>query len=173
MALLEVLTVPNKKLKEVGVEIKDFDEKLHTFLDDMAETMYAENGIGLSATQVGVALKVATVDVANRDESSQLLELVNPVIVEKDGKVVSEEGCLSVPGVWEEVERAEKIKLEYQDRHGEKQTLEADGLLSICIQHELDHLDGKVFIDYLSKLKRKLAVKKAQREAAKRKEERG
>ena len=135
--------------------------------------MYAENGIGLSATQVGVALKVATVDVANRDEPSQLLELVNPVIVERDGKVVSEEGCLSVPGVWEEVERAEKIKLEYQDRHGEKQTLEADGLLSICIQHELDHLDGKVFIDYLSKLKRKLAVKKAQREAAKRKEERG
>ena len=87
--------------------------------------------------------------------------------------MVSEEGCLSVPGVWEEVERSEKIKVEYQDRHGEKQSLEAEEMLSICIQHELDHLDGKVFIDYLSKLKRKLAVKKAQREAVKRKEERG
>ncbi len=173
MALLEVLTVPNKKLKEKGVEITEFDEKLHTFLDDMAETMYAENGIGLSATQVGVALNVATVDVASRDEPSQLLELVNPKIVEREGRVVSEEGCLSVPGVWEEVERSEKIKVEYQDRHGEKQSLEADEMLSICIQHELDHLDGKVFIDYLSKLKRKLAVKKAQREAVKRKEERG
>jgi len=155
---LEVIAYPDKRLKLVSEEVTTFDEKLHALLDDMYETMMAANGIGLAAIQVAVAQRVLILCLPD-DEGNQskedLLEMINPVITSEEGSTYYQEGCLSVPGFYEDVERREKVTVSYQNRLGEEQTLEADGLLSIAIQHELDHLNGKLFIEKLSYTRRK------------------
>jgi peptide deformylase len=165
MALLPILTHPNERLHIVAQPVAQVDERIRTLVQDMAETMYASKGIGLAATQVDVHERVVVIDLS--EEKNQLLALINPVITKKDGETTYEEGCLSVPGIYEEVTRAETITVEFLDIQGNKQTLDADGLLAICVQHELDHLNGKLFVEYLSPLKQnriKTKMKKRQRE---------
>lgn len=151
MAVLPILRYPDVRLHKVGVPVTVFDEGLKKLVGDMAETMYAAPGIGLAATQVDVHKQVIVVDVSERRDS--LVVLVNPEIVESWGVSDIEEGCLSVPGIYDTVERAERIRVRAWDRNGNAFTLEAQGLLSVCIQHEIDHLRGKVFVEYLSQLK--------------------
>mgnify|MGYP000905859072 FL=1 len=157
--ILEILTYPNKKLFVKSLEVKVFDEKLHNFLDDMYETMIAKNGIGLAAIQTGEAKQILIINLVDEESKEQrkedLLEIINPKILRKEGEIIYQEGCLSVPGYYEDVKRAEFIKLEYQDRFGQHQELEADGLLSVAIQHEMDHLDGHLFIERIGYNKRK------------------
>ena len=159
MALLQILTYPDPRLRDRARPVDAVDEPLRRLVDDMAQTMYAAKGIGLAATQVGVARRVVVMDVSA--EHDQLLVLINPKIVARDGAQVCEEGCLSVPDVFEEVERAERITVHYLDRDGQAQQFDADGLLAVCVQHEIDHLDGKLFVDYLSRLKQDRLRKKA------------
>lgn len=151
MALLKILQYPDKRLHTVARPVAEVDDGLRRLADDMAETMYAAPGIGLAATQVDRHLRMILVDIS--EERNQLFVFINPQIVEKDGESVHEEGCLSVPGIYEKVTRAEHIKVRALDREGKAFELEADGLMAICIQHEIDHLDGKVFVEYLSRLK--------------------
>lgn len=151
MALLNILRYPDARLHKVAAPVTVFDEALKKLVADMAETMYAAPGIGLAATQVDVHKRVIAVDVSERRDS--LVVLVNPEIVEATGQSDIEEGCLSVPGVYELVERAERVKVRAHDQNGNAFTLEAQGLLAVCIQHEMDHLQGKVFVEYLSQLK--------------------
>ena len=166
----EIVVYPDKRLKMISKEVTAFDGALHDLLDDMYETMRAKNGVGLAAIQVGVDTRALIINIPLEDkegdsygeEHSQndqpkdnTLEMINPVILEKDGTEKFQEGCLSIPGVYEDIERAKHVKVEYYNRHGEKQTIEDDGFLAIAIQHEMDHLDGKVFIEKLSFLKRK------------------
>ena len=159
MALLTILTYPDPRLREKASPVDAVDEALRQLVDDMAQTMYAAKGIGLAATQVGVARRVVVMDLSA--EHDQLRVLINPRIVARDGSQVCEEGCLSVPDVFEDVERAERITVSYLDRDGQAQRLDADGLLAVCVQHEIDHLDGKLFVDYLSRLKQDRLRKKA------------
>jgi peptide deformylase len=151
MAMLNILRYPDARLHKVAAPITVFDDSLKKLVDDMAETMYAAPGIGLAATQVDVHKQVIVVDVSERRDS--LVVLVNPQIVEANGVSDIEEGCLSVPGVYELVARAERVKVRAHDRNGNAFTLEAQGLLAVCIQHEMDHLKGQVFVEYLSQLK--------------------
>jgi len=151
MALLNLLRYPDARLHKVAAPVTVFDEALKKLVADMAETMYAAPGIGLAATQVDVHKQVIVVDVSERRDS--LVVLVNPEIVEAVGVSDIEEGCLSVPTIYELVERAERVKVRAYDQNGNAFTLEAQGLLAVCIQHEMDHLKGKVFIEYLSQLK--------------------
>ncbi|RUM66974.1 MAG: peptide deformylase [Sulfurospirillum sp.] len=154
----EIITYPNKILKQKSKDVIDFNEELHTLLDDMYETMIAKNGIGLAAIQVAVPLNVLIINLPDKDDKQKkddLLEIINPTIIQKEGKTVYQEGCLSVPGYYEDVQRAEHIKVEYFNRYGEKQTLDCHELLAIAIQHEMDHLEGELFIEKLSYLKRK------------------
>ena len=151
MALLNILRYPDARLHKVAAPVTVFDEPLKKLVRDMAETMYAAPGVGLAATQVDVHKQVIVVDVSERQDS--LVVLVNPEIVEASGVSDIEEGCLSVPGVYDTVERAERVKVRAYDQNGNAFTLEAQGLLAVCIQHEMDHLKGKVFIEYLSQLK--------------------
>ncbi len=137
------------------------DDALRTLIGDLFETMYAAPGIGLAATQVDVHKRLLVTDVS--PDQSQPHVFINPEITEKDGVTLSDEGCLSVPGYYEEVKRAEHIRVRYLDRDGEQQEMEADGLLAICIQHEIDHLDGKLFVDYLSEAKRQRIRKKLEK----------
>lgn len=165
MALLPILTYPNERLHIVAKPVEQVDDRIRTLAADMAETMYASRGIGLAATQVDVHERVVVIDLS--EEHNQLLTLINPVITKKDGETSYEEGCLSVPGIYDTVTRAETITVEFLDINGNKQTLDADGLLAICIQHEMDHLVGKLFVEYLSPLKQsriKTKMKKRQRE---------
>lgn len=171
---LPVLVYPDKRLKTVSERVETFDSELHTFLDDMYSTMLESNGIGLAAIQVGVAKRILILCVPN-DEGEQnyedLIEVINPVLSNQEGTTVYQEGCLSVPNFYEDVERFEKVTLSYQNRYGEPQSIQAEGLLSVAIQHELDHLDGKLFIEKLSYTRRKKfekEFKKAQK--AKKKE---
>ena len=143
MAVLEIKKAGDPVLKQVAVPVEKIDKRFRNFLDDMAETMYASDGVGIAAPQVGVSLRVCVVDV---DKKSRY-DLINPVITLREGSVVDNEGCLSCPNLFGDVERAEKIRVEYTSRFGKKKTLDADGLLARCIQHEVDHLDGKLFID--------------------------
>ena len=172
MALLNVHTFPDPVLKQKALPVDEFDEKLSELAENMLETMYEERGIGLAAVQVAVLKQLVVVDLKSGEEDISLREprfFVNPRIVERSGETISEEGCLSVTEFRNEVKRSESIKLEYQDLQGNPQTLEADGLLSICIQHELDHLQGILFIDHLPLLKQKMVKKrlaKLAREAA-------
>lgn len=152
MALLKILEFPDPRLRTKAVPVKQVDDELRALIDDMFETMYAAPGIGLAATQVDVHRRFLVTDVSE-DKNSPLV-LINPQILSKDGVEVMEEGCLSVPGYYEEVERAESVKVRFLDRDGNEQMMEADGLLAVCIQHEIDHLDGKLFVDYLSQMKR-------------------
>jgi peptide deformylase len=151
MALLNILRYPDARLHKVSAPVTVFDEALKTLVRDMAETMYAAPGIGLAATQVDVHRQVIVLDVSERRDS--LIVLVNPEIVEASGVSDIEEGCLSVPGIYETLERAERVRVRAQDQNGNPFTLEAQGLLAVCIQHEMDHLKGKVFVEYLSPLK--------------------
>jgi len=151
MALLNILRYPDARLHKVASPVTVFDEGLRKLVADMAETMYAAPGIGLAATQVDVHKQVIVVDVSERRDS--LVVLVNPEILEANGQSDIEEGCLSVPGIYELVARAERVKVRAYDQNGNPFTLEAQGLLAVCIQHEMDHLEGKVFIEHLSQLK--------------------
>jgi peptide deformylase len=152
MAKLAILHYPDSRLNKVGMPVVVFDQRLRALTEDMAETMYAAPGIGLAATQVDVHERVIVIDTSEtRDD---LKVFVNPRIVARSGVADREEGCLSVPGVFDKVSRAERITVEAQDVSGNSYTLEAEGLLAVCIQHEIDHLEGKVFVEYLSRLKR-------------------
>ena len=159
----EIVVYPDKRLKQVSKPVEVFDEELHTLLDDMYDTMRAKNGVGLAAIQVGIDKRVLIINIPLEDipegEEEQprenTLEMINPVIIEKDGSTKFQEGCLSVPGIYEEVERAKHVKVEYCDRHGEKHIIEDDDFLAIAMQHEIDHLEGHVFIEKLSFIKRK------------------
>ena len=151
MPILSILRYPDARLHKLAAAVTVFDEPLKKLVADMAETMYAAPGIGLAATQVDVHKQVIVVDVSERHDS--LVVLVNPEIVEATGESDIEEGCLSVPGIYELVERAERVKVRAFDQNGKAFTLEAQGLLAVCIQHEMDHLEGKVFVEHLSQLK--------------------
>ena len=162
MAKLTILEFPDPRLRKRAIPVDTVDDKLNTLIDDMFETMYDAPGIGLAATQVDVHIRLLIVDVsADNDEPNAL---INPEILEKDGETVSEEGCLSVPGYYEEVKRAEHIRVRFLNRKGEEVELEAEGLLAVCIQHEIDHLDGKLFVDYLSEAKRQRIRKRLLRD---------
>jgi len=151
MALLNILRYPDARLHKTAAPVTVFDEALKRLVQDMAQTMYAAPGVGLAATQVDIHKQVIVVDVSERQDS--LVVLVNPEIVEASGISDIEEGCLSVPGVYDIVERAERVKVRAYDQNGNPFTLEAQGLLAVCIQHEMDHLKGKVFVEHLSQLK--------------------
>ncbi len=152
MAKLKILEFPDPRLRTKAVPVEAVDDELRALIDDLFETMYAAPGIGLAATQVDVHKRLLVADVSS--DQSEPHVFINPVIVERDGVTVTEEGCLSVPGYYEEVQRADHIKLRYLDRDGNEQQMELDGLLGVCVQHEIDHLDGKLFVDYLSEAKR-------------------
>lgn len=162
MAKLNILEFPDPRLRKKAVPVDVFDDDLRRLIGDMFETMYAAPGIGLAATQVDVHRRLLVADVS-RDMSAPHV-LINPVILEKDGVTVTDEGCLSVPGYFEEVERAEHIRVRFLDRDGEEREMEAEGLLAVCIQHEMDHLEGKLFVDYLSEAKRLRIRKKLEKE---------
>lgn len=158
MALLKVIHFPDSRLRRVAQPVTEFGPSVQQLARDMAETMYAANGVGLAAVQVGVTRRVVVIDIsASRDE---LLVLVNPRLVSAVGSQESDEGCLSVPEVYEPVVRAEKVVCQYQSPDGGEHTIEADGLLAVCLQHEIDHLDGRLFVDHLSRLKRERIRKK-------------
>ena len=158
MAKLKILEFPDPRLRTKAAPVEVVDDNLRALIDDMFETMYAAPGIGLAATQVDVHRRLLVADVSADQSEPQVL--INPEILEKDGVIVSDEGCLSVPGYYEEVERAEHIRVRFLDRQGEPQEMEAEGLLAVCIQHEMDHLLGKLFVDYLSAAKRQRIRKK-------------
>lgn len=151
MALLPILRYPDPRLKKVAAPVAKIDENIRTLARNMAETMYEAPGIGLAATQVDIHKQVVVIDIS--ETKDQLLVLVNPRIVACDGEQEGEEGCLSVPGIYDRVERAARVTVQFLDLQGQEQTLAAEGLLAVCIQHELDHLKGRVFVDYLSQLK--------------------
>ena len=162
MAILELVKAPDPRLKLVSQPIADVDKTLRRFMDDMVETMYAENGIGLAAIQVGVPKRVAVIDLDPGGPNSKQLYIINPRIVEASGELSTfHEGCLSVPEVWDDVKRPARLTVEYTDENGAKQTVTAGGLFATCLQHEIDHLNGRLFIDHLSKLKRSIALRKS------------
>lgn len=162
MTNLTILEFPDPRLRTKAAPVEAVDDELRALIDNMLETMYAAPGIGLAATQVDVHKRLLVADVS--PDKSDPHALVNPVIVEMDGSAVSEEGCLSVPGYYEDVERAEHIVVRYLNRDGEEVEMEAEGLLAVCIQHEIDHLDGKLFVDYLSEAKRSRIRKRLERD---------
>jgi peptide deformylase len=151
MALLPILRFPDPRLKKVAAQIEEINENIRRLVRDMAETMYEAPGIGLAATQVNVHKRLIVIDTS--ETKDQLLVLINPELGMTMGAQIREEGCLSVPGIYDKVERAEQVVVRYLDLAGQRQTLEAEGLLSVCIQHEIDHLQGKVFVEHLSQLK--------------------
>ena len=161
MALLPILEFPDDRLRKKAAVIKTVDKKITQLVDDMIETMYEASGVGLAATQINQHVRVIVIDIS--DDKSAPLCLINPEIIEKNGNKISEEGCLSVPSFFEDVQRAETIKIRALDRVGQPFELEAEELLSVCIQHEIDHLDGKLFVDYISPLKRQRIKTKLQK----------
>jgi len=163
MAKLEVLKFPDERLRTVAEPVNEVNDEVRQIVKDMIETMYDENGIGLAATQVNIHKRIVVIDVS--EEANNPLVLINPEIVAKEGATISEEGCLSVPMSYAKVDRAEKVSVKALNEQGEEYTYDADGLLAICTQHELDHLMGKLFIDYLSPLKRQRIRKKLEKEA--------
>jgi peptide deformylase len=166
MSQLTILEYPDPRLRTQAQPVRAFDQALQTLIDDMFESMYAAPGIGLAATQVNVHKQLLVLDVS--EEKNAPMVLINPRIVASEGKQTYQEGCLSVPGIFADVDRADRITVESLDRHGAAQNFAAEGLLAVCIQHEMDHLTGKLFVDYLSPLKRELVRKKLakQRRAA-------
>jgi len=158
MARLPIIEFPDPRLRTVARPVKEVDTRIRQLIDDMFETMYAAPGIGLAATQVDVHERLLVLDVS--EDKANPLVFINPEILQSEGSQVYQEGCLSVPGIYADVKRAEKISVRALDRDGQSFELEADGLLAVCIQHEMDHLAGKVFVDYLSPLKRELVRKK-------------
>ena len=162
MAQLEILHFPDSRLRTRAKPVESVDGRIRTLVRDMFETMYAAPGIGLAATQVNFHRRVIVIDISESKDSP--LALINPTILEREGKIETEEGCLSVPGVYEPVYRAEQIRVAALDRDGERFEIDADGLLAVCVQHEMDHLEGKLFVDYLSTLKRQRIRKKLEKQ---------
>lgn len=169
MSQLEILTFPNPRLRSVAKTVTQVDDQIRRHIDDMFETMYAAPGIGLAAIQVGIPLRLVVIDVSEAHD--QPLCLINPEILGTEGEEEMDEGCLSVPGFYETVRRAERVRVRALDRDGQSFELETDGLLAVCIQHEIDHLDGKLFVDYLSSLKRQRIRKKLEKEERQRQPE--
>jgi len=157
----DIVIYPDKRLKLISQEVKEFDSELHSLLEDMYDTMLSKRGVGLASIQIGVAKRVLIINLPDENDDdalpvkSETLEIINPIFIKKEGSCKHQEGCLSIPGVYEDIERAEHIVLEYQNRYGERKTIEDNDFLAIAIQHEIDHLDGKVFIEKLSFIKRK------------------
>ena len=158
MALLDILEFPDPRLRTVARSVTEVNNRIMTLCDDMLETMYAAPGIGLAASQVNVHQRLLVVDVS--EDKSEPLVFINPEIVESDGRIETDEGCLSIPGFYEPVIRFEKIQIKALDRQGEVFVIDAEDLLSVCIQHEMDHLAGKLFVDYISTTKRQIIRKK-------------
>lgn len=161
MARRPILTAPDARLKEVSREVERVDAEIRMLVEDMFDSMYEAKGIGLAAIQIGVPKRVLVMDLAPRDEDSEPRVFINPKIVWASEELATfEEGCLSVPDFWDDVARPARIKAEYLDRDGKHATLEAEGLLATCLQHEMDHLEGVLFLDHLSRLKRSMALRK-------------
>ena len=161
MALRQILTEPNKTLREQSLSVEIVDEDLQKLMNDMLETMYAAPGIGLAAIQVGVPKRVLVLDIAQKEGHKNPMFFINPEIIEKsENNSIYEEGCLSVPGQFAEISRPDKCYIKYLDYHGQPKEIKAEGMLATCIQHEMDHLAGILFIDYLSKLKKSMIIKK-------------
>ena len=161
MAIREILTEPNKILRQISKPVKKVTKEEQTLMDNMMETMYNANGIGLAAIQIGVPKRIIVMDISKKDQGKNPMYFVNPVIINKNKELSTyEEGCLSVPNQFAEVDRPATCEVEYLDYHGKKKILKAVGLLATCIQHEMDHLEGILFIDHLSKLKKSLIIKK-------------
>ena len=157
----KILTEPDPFLRQISQDVEKVDDEIRKLMDDMLETMYAANGIGLAAIQIGIPKRIIVMDISKDKNIKEPMYFVNPVIREKNqNKSIYEEGCLSVPDQFAEIERPSKCELEYLDYNGKKKFLKAEGLLATCIQHEMDHLEGILFIDYLSKLKKSIIVKK-------------
>jgi peptide deformylase len=163
MAILDILHFPDPRLRNKAKPVTEVTDEVRKLIDDMFETMYEAPGIGLASIQVNVPLRVIVVDVS--EDRSEPIALINPEILGKEGVEEMDEGCLSVPGVYETVQRADRIRVRYLDRDGNSVERDADGLLAVCIQHEIDHLDGKLFVDYLSNLKRQRIRKKLEKES--------
>jgi peptide deformylase len=161
MAIREILHYPDPRLRTVAKPVEVFDDSIRTLVKDMAETMYEAPGIGLAATQIDVHQRIIVIDIT--PDKSDLKVLINPQLSDLKGETSIEEGCLSVPGVYDNVQRAERVHLTAMDENGNPYEMEAEGLLAVCIQHEIDHLDGKVFVDYLSPLKQQRIGKKLQK----------
>lgn len=161
MALLNVLQYPDPRLRKVASPVAAIDEDIQRLVDDMFETMYEGRGVGLAATQVNIQHRIIVLDVS--DEGNEPICLINPDIIKMEGYRKVSEGCLSLPGIYEYVERAERVHVKALDRHGTHYDFEADGLFGHCVQHEIEHLDGKLFIDHLSPLKRKMIHKKLEK----------
>jgi peptide deformylase len=161
MATRPIITAPDPRLQAVSVDVEKVDDEIRKLVDDMADSMYAADGIGLAAVQIGVPKRVIVIDLDQKDGKKNPRAFINPKLLwTSDEVAVFEEGCLSVPEIWDDVERPARIRCEYLDRDGVNQTLEADGMLATCLQHEMDHLNGVLFIDHLSRLKRSMAIKK-------------
>ena len=161
MAIKKIITEPNKILRQKSLPVNKVGKEEQILMDDMLETMYAANGIGLAAIQIGVPKRIIVMDISKKDEKNNPMYFVNPIIKNKNSETSTyEEGCLSVPNFFAEVDRPKKCDVEYFDYDGKKKILNAEGLLATCIQHEMDHLEGVLFIDYLSKLKKTMIVKK-------------
>lgn len=163
MAVLDVLRFPDERLRTVAKEITDVNQEIKTLVEDMFETMKDENGVGLAATQVNRHVRMFVLDVSENGDEPYVF--INPEIIAREGTMINEEGCLSVPYCYAKVERAEKVTMKALDKDGNEFTKEAEGLMAVCMQHELDHLDGKLFVDYLSPLKRERIKKKLEKEA--------
>lgn len=160
MALRDIILYPHEVLSTKADPIDEVDDDLRQLVDDMIETMYDAPGIGLAAPQIGILQRLTVIDISNEENPDKLYTFINPQIVHAEGRIVWEEGCLSIPGAYEKVERSNKIVVQALDRDGEEFELEAEGLLAVAIQHEIDHLDGVVFLDHLSALKRRMTLKK-------------
>jgi len=163
MAILPIIHYPDERLHTLAKPVPVVDEQIRQLVADMAETMYAAPGVGLAATQVDVHLQVIVIDIS--ENHRELFALINPVIVKFEGRAVHDEGCLSVPGIYEPVSRAARITVNYLNLDGKEVSLEADGMLAVCIQHEMDHLQGKVFVEYLSQLKQSRIKQKLKKRA--------
>ena len=171
MAVLPIVRYPHEALTTPAEPVTVFDDALGVFIDDLAETMYAANGVGLAANQVAVLQRVTVIDTASSDDPAELIELVNPTIVERsDEPLIWEEGCLSFPELFEKVERSARVRVAYVDRHGAPQEIEAEGLLAVALQHEIDHLDWIVFVDKVSRLARVRALRRFDQIMARRRE---
>ena len=161
MATKKILTEPNKLLRQISKTVEKVKDEERKLMDDMLETMYAANGIGLAAIQIGVPKRIIVMDISKEENEKNPMFFVNPVIIKKNiEKATYEEGCLSVPNQFAEIDRPNSCEVEYLDYNGNKKKLKAEGLLATCIQHEMDHLEGILFIDYLSKLKKTMIIKK-------------
>ena len=161
MTRLTILEYPDPRLRTVAQPVEVVDDELRSLIDDMFETMYASNGIGLAATQVNIHRRLLVADIS--DDHDQPLALVNPEVLEREDVETTQEGCLSVPGIFDDVERAQRVHIRALGRDGKPFEMTADGLLAVCIQHEIDHLDGKLFIDYLKPLRRQMITRKMEK----------